>query len=167
MKKQLVLFVSGLLSLTAMAQHSALIGSWQQLDANGFPTTNVKVFMPDGKLLGQCFNNDFTMSSVWFMSNYKVLNDSSIVDHEFYHSNPFYQRDYFFTFHKENDSVLVSTFIDYRINGVGAIMKECWKKMDRPLPVFTAAEWEALHQKSLLEFDRLPKEGQTVEQYAE
>ena len=59
MKKQLVLFVSGLLSLTAMAQQSALIGSWQQLDANGFPTTNVKVFMPDGKLLGQCFNNDF------------------------------------------------------------------------------------------------------------
>ena len=167
MKKLFILFVSGLLSLTATAQQSVLIGSWQQLDSNGFPTTNVKVFMPDGKLLGQCFNEDFTVSSVWFMSNYKVLNDTSFVDHEFYHSNISYQHDYFFTFYKENDSVLVTKYIDHRNDGVGAIMQERWKKMNSPLPVFTDAEWEALHQKSLAEFDRLPKEGQTVEQYAD
>ena len=167
MKKLFVLFVSGVLSLTATAQRSALIGTWQQLDANGNATTNVKIFMPDGKLLGECFNNDFTASSVWFMSNYKVLNDSTYADHAFYHSNPFYQRDYLFTFHKENDSVLVSQYIDFRPDGVGVILKEYWKKMDRALPVFTDAEWDALHQKSLVEFDRLPKEGQTLEQYAE
>ena len=167
MKKLFVLIVSGLLSLRAMAQQSALIGSWQLLDANGFPTTNVKVFMPDGKMLGQSFNSDFTGSSVWFMSNYKVLNDTSYVDHAFYHSSPYYQRDYFVTFYKENDSVLVSTYTDYRNNGVGVIMQEHWKKMDRTLPAFTDAEWEALHQKSLVEFDRVPKEGQTVKQYAQ
>ena len=109
MKKLLVLIASGLLSLTATAQQSSLIGTWQQLDANGNPTTNVKIFMPDGKLLGQSFNDDFTASSVWFMSNYKMLNDTSYVDHAFYHSNILYERDYFFTFHKENDSLLVST----------------------------------------------------------
>ena len=81
MKKLFVLFVSGLLSLTATAQQSDLVGSWQLLDANGNPRTYVKVFMPDGRLLGQSFNDDFTVSSVWFMSNYKVLNDSSYVDH--------------------------------------------------------------------------------------
>lgn len=166
MKKLFVLFASGLLSLTAAAQQSVLEGTWQQLDSSGFPTTNVKVFMPDGKLLGQCFNNDFTSSSVWFMSNYKMLNDSSYVDHEFYHSNPFYQHDYLFTFHKENDSILVTSYVDYRLNGYGIIMLERWKKMDRPMPSFTDGEWQALHQKSLTEFDRLPKEGQTVEQYA-
>ena len=112
MKKLIVLFVSGLMSLTAMAQQSALVGTWQQLDNNGNPTTNVKIFMPDGKLLGQCFNDEFTVSSVWFMSNYKVLNDSSYVDHEFYHSNILYQHDYFFTFHKESDNVLVTSYID-------------------------------------------------------
>ena len=97
MKKLFVLFVSGLLSLTATAQQSDLVGSWQLLDANGNPRTYVKVFMPDGKLLGQSFNDDFTVSSVWFMSNYKVLNDSSYVDHAFYHSNILYERDYFMT----------------------------------------------------------------------
>lgn len=166
MKKLFVLIATGLLSLTAVAQQSVLEGTWQQLDSSGFPTTNVKVFMPDGKLLGQCFNNDFTASSVWFMSNYKMLNDSSYVDQEFYHSNPFYQHDYLFTFHKENDSILVTSYVDYRLNGYGIIMLERWKKMDRPMPSFTDGEWQALHQKSLTEFDRLPKEGQTVEQYA-
>ena len=167
MKKLFVLLVSGMLSLTVSAQQSALIGAWQQLDNNGNPTTNVKIFMPDGKLLGQSFNDDFTVSSVWFMSNYKVLNDTSYVDHEFYHSNINYQRDYFFTFHKESDSVLVTSYIDYRISPLGNPVIERWKKMDSTLPVFTAAEWEALHHKSLVEFERLPKEGQTVEQYAD
>lgn len=167
MKKLFVLIASGLLSLTATAQQSALIGTWQQLDANGNATTNVKVFMPDGKLLGQCFNDDFTVSSVWFMSNYKVLNDTSYVDHEFYHSNILYQRDYFFNFHKESDSVLVTSYTDYRVNPLGTPVVERWKKMDSTLPVFTDAEWEALHHKSLVEFERLPKEGQTVEQYAD
>ena len=167
MKKLFVLIVSGLLSLTAMAQQSALVGTWQQLDNNGNPTTNVKIFMPDGKLLGQCFNDDFTVSSVWFMSNYKVVNDSSFVDHEFYHSNILYQRDYFFTFHKESDNVLVTSYIDNRNSALGSPVMERWKKMDSTMPTFTDAEWEALHQKSLVEFDRLPKEGQTVEQYAD
>lgn len=167
MKKLFVLIVSGLLSLTAMAQQSALVGTWQQLDNNGNPTTNVKIFMPDGKLLGQCFNDDFTVSSVWFMSNYKVVNDSSFVDHEFYHSNILYQRDYFFTFHKESDNVLVTSYIDNRNSALGSPVMERWKKMDSTMPTFTDAEWEALHRKSLVEFDRLPKEGQTVEQYAD
>lgn len=167
MKKLFVLFVSGLLSLTATAQQSDLVGSWQLLDANGNPRTYVKVFMPDGRLLGQSFNDDFTVSSVWFMSNYKVLNDSSYVDHAFYHSNILYERDYFVTFHKESDSLLVSTYIDYRMNNLGAIMTERWKKMNRELPVYTDAEWKALQQKSMAEFDRLPQEGQTVEQYAQ
>ncbi len=167
MKKLFVLFVSGLLSLTATAQQSDLVGSWQLLDANGNPRTYVKVFMPDGKLLGQSFNDDFTVSSVWFMSNYKVLNDSSYADHAFYHSNILYERDYYVTFHKESDSLLVSTYIDYRMNNLGAIMTERWKKMNRELPVYTDAEWKALQQKSMAEFDRLPQEGQTVEQYAQ
>ena len=167
MKKLLVLIASGLLSLTATAQQSALIGTWQQLDANGNPTTNVKIFMPDGKLLGQSFNDDFTASSVWFMSNYKMLNDTSYVDHAFYHSNILYERDYFFTFHKENDSLLVSTYIDFRLNNLGVIMTERWKKMNREMPVYTDVEWKALQQKSLAEFDRLPQEGQTVGQYAQ
>ena len=167
MKKLFVLFVSGLLSLTATAQQSDLVGSWQLLDANGNPRTYVKVFMPDGRLLGQSFNDDFTVSSVWFMSNYKVLSDTSYVDHAFYHSNILYERDYFVTFHKESDSLLVSTYIDYRMNNLGAIMTERWKKMNRELPVYTDAEWKALQQKSMAEFDRLPQEGQTVEQYAQ
>ena len=166
MKKLFVLFLSGVLSLTATAQEASLVGTWQQLDSNGFPTTSVKVFMPDGKLLGQSFNEDFTVSSVWFMSNYKMLNDSSYIDHAFYHSSPYYQRDYYFTFYMENDSVLVSKYIDYRNNGFGTVVQERWKKMNRPMLVFTDAEWEALHQKSLVEFERVPKEGQTVKQYA-
>lgn len=167
MKKLLVLFASGLLTLTALAQKSSLVGSWVMLDSKGFPTTSVKTFMPDGKLLGQSFNSDFTVSSVWFMSNYKMLNDTSFVDHAFYHSDINYQRDFFFTFHMENDSVLATSYIDYRGNNARVDVRERWKKMDRPVPVFSDAEWEALHQKSLVEFDRLPKEGQTTEQYAQ
>ena len=166
MKKLFVLIVSGLMSLTVSAQQSALTGAWQRLDPNGNPTASVVVFMPDGKCLGQSFNDDFTVSSVWFMSNYKVLNDSSYVDQVFYHSNPFYQHDDYYTFHKENDSILVTQNVNYTLNVPGIIMLDRWKKMDSTLPVFTDAEWEALHQKSLAEFDRLPKEGQTVEQFA-
>lgn len=167
MKRLLVLFASGLLTLTALAQKSSLVGSWVMLDSKGFPTTSVKTFMPDGKLLGQSFNSDFTVSSVWFMSYYKMLNDTSFVDHAFYHSEVNYQRDYHFTFHMENDSVMATSYIDYRGNNARVDVRERWKKLDRPMPVFTDAEWEALHQKSLVEFDRLPKEGQTTEQYAQ
>ena len=167
MMKQLFVFIaSSVLSLTASAQQNGLVGMWQQLDSNGFPTTQVKVFMPDGKELGLSYNSDFTNSSVWFMSNYKVLNDTSYVDQAFYHSNIAYQHDYLFTFYKENDSIMVSKYIDYRVYGNGAIMLERWKKMDKPVPSYTDEEWQALHQKSLAEFDRLPKDGQTVEQYA-
>ena len=106
MMKQLFVFIaSSVLSLTASAQQNGLVGMWQQLDSNGFPTTQVKVFMPDGKELGLSYNSDFTNSSVWFMSNYKVLNDTSYVDQAFYHSNIAYQHDYLFTFYKENDSI--------------------------------------------------------------
>ena len=52
MKKLCVLIAVCAMSLMAMAQKSELVGTWQQLDANGNPTTQVKVFMPDGKLLG-------------------------------------------------------------------------------------------------------------------
>lgn len=166
MKKLIVLFASALLTLTATAQQSVLEGTWVMLDSSGFPTTSVKVFMPDGKQLGLSFNSDYTNSSVWFMANYKVLNDTSYVDQAFYHSDIAYQHDYHFTFRKENDSILVTRYIDYRLNGNGVIMQERWKKMDRPMPVYTDAEWKALHQKSLAEFDRLPRDGQTVEQYA-
>lgn len=167
MKKLSALLAACLLSLTGMAQKSVLEGTWVQLDANSFPTTNVKVYMPDGKELGLSFNSDYTNSSVWFMSNYHVLNDTSFVDQTFYHSNIYYQRDYFFTYHMVNDSVLVTSYTDYRTNGLGVIMSEQWKKMDRPMLAYTDAEWEALYHKSLAEFDRLPKEGQTVEQFAQ
>ena len=166
MKKLLVFFAANLLALTGMAQESVLKGSWVMLDANGFPTSYVKVFMPDGKQLGLSFNSDYTNSSVWFMSNYKVLSDTSYVDQAFYHSDIAYQHDYLFKYHKESDSILVTRYIDYRLNGNGIIMLERWKKMDRPMPSYTEGEWQALHQKSIKEFDRLPKEGQTVEQYA-
>ena len=146
MMKQLFVFIaSSVLSLTASAQQNGLVGMWQQLDSNGFPTTQVKVFMPDGKELGLSYNSDFTNSSVWFMSNYKVLNDTSYVDQAFYHSNIAYQHDYLFTFYKENDSIMVSKYIDYRVYGNGAIMLERWKKMDRPVPSYTDEEWQALH----------------------
>ena len=155
------------MSLMAMAQKSELVGTWQQLDVNGNPTTQVKVFMPDGKLLGLSFNADFTTSSVWFMSNYKVLNELAYVDHSIYHSNINYQRDYYFTYFRENDSILVSRYADYRYNNHLMLVTERWKKMDREMPTYSDAEWQALQQKSMAEFDRLPKEGQTVEQYAQ
>ena len=101
MKKLCVLIAVCAMSLMAMAQKSELVGTWQQLDANGNPTTQVKVFMPDGKLLGLSFNADFTVSSVWFMSEYKVLNELAYVDHSLYHSDINYQRDYYFTYYKE------------------------------------------------------------------
>ena len=167
MKKLLVLFASGLLTLTALAQKSSLEGTWVMLDSKGFPTTSVKTFMPDGKLLGQSFNSDFSASSVWFMSNYKILNDTSYVDHTIYHSNINYEHDYRFTFHMESDSVLVSSYLNYRNDNAGVVVLERWKKMDIPMPEFTDAEWEELRQKSLAEFERLPKEGQTAEQYAQ
>ena len=153
--------------MMAMAQKSALVGAWQQLDANGRPTAQFKFFMPDGKELGLSYNSDFTNSSVWFMSDYTMLNDSSYVDHTFYHCEIGYQRDYFFTFHQENDSVLVTKYVDYRNNSIRVDLTERWKKADRPLPAYTDAEWQALHQKSLVEFDRLPAEGQTIGEYAQ
>ena len=165
MKKLFALIVSSVLSLTAMAQQNRLVGMWQQLDSKGFPTTQVKVFMPDGKQLGLCYNSDFTNSSVWFMSKYTVLNDTSFVDQEFYHSNIAYQHDYYFTYHMENDSIMVTKYMDYRVYGNGVIMLERWKKMNRPMPSYTDDEWHALYLKSLKEFERLPKDGQTVEQY--
>lgn len=167
MKKWFILLAVCTLPMMAMAQKSALVGAWQQLDANGRPTTQFKFFMPDGRLLGLSYNSDLTNSSVWFMSDYTVLNDTSYVDHAFYHSNIGYQRDYLFTFHQENDSVMVTNYVDYRTNNNRIEMTERWKKSDRPLPVYTDAEWQALLQKSLVEFDRLPAEGQTVEQYAQ
>ena len=167
MRRLLIIFAVCTISLMATAQQSELVGTWQQLDGNGKPTTQVKIFMPDGKLLGLSFNADFTNSSVWFMSDYKVLNELSFVDHAFYHSNINYQRDYFFTYFKENDSTLVTRYADYRYNNHQYILTERWKKMDREMPTYTDAEWQALHQKSMAEFDRLPKEGQTKEQYAQ
>ena len=167
MKHVIAFFAASLLSLSGMAQKSALEGTWVMLDSQGFPTTSVKVFMPDGKQLGLSFNSDYTNSSVWFMSDYKMLNDTSYVDHAFYHSDIAYQRDYFFTFHKENDSILVSTYTDWYTNGRKAERTEKWKKADLSIPTYTNDEWQRLYLKSLAEFDRLPKEGQTVEQYAE
>lgn len=167
MKKLLVFIAVCSLSMMATAQNSVLVGAWQQLDADGRPTTQFKYFMPDGKLLGLSYNKDYTNSSVWFMSDYKVLNDSSFVDHAFYHCDIMFQRDYYFTFHLENDSVMATSYVDYRYTGRGVETSERWKKSDRPLPVFTEAEWKALHQKSLAEFERLPSEGETVEQFAQ
>ncbi len=167
MKKLCVLIAVCAMSLMAMAQKSELVGTWQQLDANGNPTTQVKVFMPDGKLLGLSFNADFTVSSVWFMSEYKVLNELAYVDHSLYHSDINYQRDYYFTYYKENDSVLVTRYADYRYNNRLFVLTERWKKMDREMPTYNDAEWQALKEKSLVEFNRLPKEGQTTEQYAQ
>ena len=56
MKKLCVLIAVCAMSLMAMAQKSELVGTWQQLDANGNPTTQVKVFMPDGRLFGFYLN---------------------------------------------------------------------------------------------------------------
>lgn len=167
MRKLCVMIAVCSMSLMAMAQKSELVGTWQQLDGNGNPTTQVKVFMPDGKLLGLSFNADFTNSSVWFMSDYKVLNELAYEDHSIYHSNINYQRDYYFTYYKENDSVLVTRYADYRYNNHLFVLTERWKKMDREMPTYNDAEWQALKQKSLVEFERLPKEGQTTEQYAQ
>lgn len=165
MKRFLGIITASLLSVAGMAQSSELVGTWQMLGNDGQPTTSVKVFMPDGRQLGLSFSRDFSNNSVWFMSNYKMLTDTTYVDHAFYHSDILYQRDFFFTFHKENDSLLVTSYVDFGANGYGANRVERWKKMAGPMPSFNDAEWEALHHKSLVEFDRLPKEGQTVEQY--
>lgn len=167
MKKLFVLFVSGLLSLTGMAQKSSLVGTWQLLDANGFPTTSVKIYMPDGKLLALSFNSDFSNSSVWFMANYEVLSDTSFVERAFYHSNIIYQDNSYITYRQENDSLRITYYTAFQPNGRLYQSTGRWKKMDRPMPSFTDAEWQALYQKSLIEFDRLPKEGQTVEQFAQ
>ena len=166
MKRFQILLAVCFLSLTAVAQQSKLLGSWVQLDANGQLTTQVKSFLPDGRLLGLSMSSDLKNQSVWFMSNYKVLSDTTYVDHAFYHSSINYQRDYFFTYHLESDSVLVTSYIDYRMNGVGVYMVERWKKMYEPISC-NDTEWQELYQKSLVEFDRLPKAGQTVEQYAQ
>lgn len=167
MKQLFVLIASSILSLTATAQQTELVGMWQQLDGDGKPTTQVKAFMPDGKLLGLSYNSDFTNSSVWFMSDYKPLNELAYIDHAFYHSNIDYQRDYFFTYAFESDSIMVTKYADYRLNNRMVIITERWKKMDKELPTYTDAEWQTLCQKSMAEFDRLPKEGQSVEQYAQ
>lgn len=166
MKNLFFPFALCLVSLTASAQMHELVGMWQQLDKNGNPTTQVKAFMPDGKLLGLSYNSDFTNSSVWFMSYYDMLNELAYVDHSIYHSDIAYEHDYFFTYSFESDSVMVSRYADYKMNSHQTIMTERWKKMDKDLPKYTDAEWQALRQKSMAEFDRLPKEGQTVDQYA-
>lgn len=167
MKKLYALFLVCSLSLTGLAQRSNLVGTWQLIDANGFPTTSVKVFMPDGKVLGLSFSRDFSNSSVWYMANYEVLSDSTYMEHLLYHSEIFYQCDGYFNYQQLNDSMRVTTYSTYLPNGRLMQSEGKWKKMDRPLPTFTEAEWQALYQKSLAEFDRLPKEGQTVAQYGQ
>ena len=167
MKRLFVLFVVCSLSLTGLAQRSNLVGTWQLIDANGFPTTSVKVFMPDGKVLGLSFSRDFSNSSVWYMADYEVLSDSTYMEHLLYHSEIFYQCDGYFNYQQLNDSMRVTTYSTYLPNGRLMQSVGKWKKMDRPLPTFTEAEWQALYQKSLAEFDRLPKEGQTVAQYGQ
>ena len=167
MKKWLVILAVCALPLTVMAQVSALVGAWQQLDASGRPTHQFKFFMPDGKLLGLSYSSDLSNSSVWFMSDYRQVSDSTFVDHAFYHCEIGYQRDYLFTFHQESDSVMVTRYTDYRWNGMAVDVTERWKKTDRPLPEYSEAEWQALHRKSLAEFDRLPQEGETTEQLAQ
>ena len=167
MKKLYALFLVCSLSLTGLAQKSNLVGTWQLIDANGFPTTSVKVFMPDGKVLGLSFSRDFSNSSVWYMANYEVLSDSTYMEHLLYHSEIFYQCDGYFNYQQLNDSMRVTTYSTYLPNGRLMQSEGKWKKMDRPLPTFTEAEWQALYQKSLAEFDRLPKEGQTVAQYGQ
>ena len=165
MNKILIILAACALSMTAAAQQTKLEGSWVQLDGDGRPTTQVKTFLPNGRQIGLSYNKDFTSHSVWFMSNYKVLNDTTYIDHAFYHSDINYQRDYYFTFHLENDSLMTTSYLNYWPNGLEINLVERWKRISNRMTC-DDAEWEAMYQKSLAEFDRLPKEGQTVEQYA-
>lgn len=128
MKKWLVILAVCALPLAVMAQVSALVGAWQQLDASGRPTHQFKFFMPDGRLLGLSYSSDFSNSSVWFMSDYRQLSDSTFVDHAFYHCEIGYQRDYLFTFRQESDSVMVTRYVDYRWDNIAADMTERWLK---------------------------------------
>ena len=167
MKRLYAIFAACLLSLTVMAQQSSLVGTWQLLDSNGFPTTSAKIFMPDGKLLALSFNSDFSNSSVWFMGSYEVLSDTSYREHVLYHSSINYQCDSYIISHQQNDSMRVTQFSTFLPNGHFSTSTGRWKKMNRPMPTYSEEEWQSLYQKSLAEFDRVPKEGQSVEQFAQ
>lgn len=156
-----------LLSLTGMAQKTSLEGTWRLYDANNNPTSMVKVFMPDGKVLGLSFNSDFTNSGIWYMSNYEALSDTSFVEHVFFHSDIYYQTDNYFTYHTVGDSLRITNYSVFAPNGGLSNSIGRWKKIDRPMPTYTDEEWQSLYQKSLADFGRLPKEGQTVEQFGQ
>ena len=167
MRRLFAIILTGLFVLSGFAQSSKIEGTWVQMNAEGTKIIpNVKCILPDGKILGLSFSEDFKNKAPWFLGTYEVLDDSTYIEHLTFHSSIAFQRDIKQTYQRLNDSILITSYINRFANGVDVPAVEGWKKMDFPAQEY-AEHWDEIQQQALTMFERIPPQGKTVEQYGD
>lgn len=167
MRRLFAIILTGLFVLSGFAQSSKIEGTWVQMNAEGTRIIpNVKCILPDGKILGLSFSEDFKNKAPWFLGTYEVLDDSTYIEHLTFHSSIAFQRDIKQTYQRLNDSILITSYINRFANGVDVPAVEGWKKMDFPAQEY-AEHWDEIQQQALTMFERIPPQGKTVEQYGD
>lgn len=173
MKKTLCTIIACMTFLSLLAQENPLVGMWNMVGPDGQLTKGGKMFLPDGRMYGYGYNDDFTDISTWIMANYDIVNDSTYVEHVFFHTDITYQSiDLEMKFKVVPDpKAIISTYTYIQPNGSPREVTELWVKdtsantqkfMER-----ASQKWDSLHQQALKDNGRVPDEGETVEQRGE
>ena len=166
MKKLLFSVLTCIFAVACWAQSPKLEGAWVKLTPDMTYTSYGKVFLPDGKFYGVSFSKDMKNYSTWIMGSYKMLNDSTYLERDDFNSSITYQHDIIHVFKWESDSIFVSRYSERKSNGVLIPDTEIWKRIDFPIQD-VVANWDSLYQQALVSFGRVPREGQTVAQFAD
>lgn len=170
MKKTFCTLVACVAFLSSLqAQENPLVGMWTLMN-NGQPTPSGKIFFPDGRMYGYTFNDDGTDMSTWIMANYDTVNDSTYIEKPFFHTAINYQEtELEMTFKMAPDSQsYVSSFTYIQPNGSRPRAMELWTKDANPdhqkYIDRVSKDWDELHQQALKQYNRIPAEGETVEE---
>lgn len=167
MKKLFATLFASLVAMAGSAQSSPIEGSWIMLTNDGSgPQPFIKNFCPDGRVFGISFSQEFKTQYPWYIGSYKMLDDSTYVEHITYHSNVTFQHDIQFVYKRENDSILITTYNNRFANAIDVPVVEGWKKVDFPVKDY-ADHLDDIKQQALTMYNRVPKPGVTVEQYGE
>lgn len=146
---------------------------WNMMSPDGQAPKGGKMFLPDGRMYGYAYNEDGTDISTWIMANYDVVNDSTYVEHIFFHTDITYQSiDLEMNYKVAPDhSAILTTYTYVQPNGNRQPTMELWVRdtiADHQKFIERAGkDWDALHQQALKEYDRVPAEGETIEQKGE
>lgn len=172
MKKSIFLTLTFLACsmLFVSAQENRLVGIWTRANVPDGSLREYKMFTADGRLYGYYASGGEQPISTWFLSHYKILNQNTYEEQVFFHINLVWQNDLRLNYLFDDDDHLTTSFIHLQNNGKPSITTEQWvrvKEGESFLQEPDSETWEKIKQKALVQYKRVPKSGQTVEQMAD